>query len=200
MKIPIADLRPTQLTLGMSEVAARAAKIAKLPADDRETYIDGKAIPHVIGPGKKLFIVDHHHLVRALWSLGIGEAALGDRLADWSDLEVKAFWRKMESNGFCWPIDADGNRRPYAAIPDRIGDLTDNVWRSLARRVRGKAFENLDTPFQEFMWGDYFRTFMSRRLIESHFELARRSRDQARSRDRRAGSAGLPRLIATERG
>jgi hypothetical protein len=38
--------------------------------------------------------------------------------------------------------------------------------------VRGKAFENLDTPFQEFIWGDYFRTFMSRRLIEFQFELA----------------------------
>jgi hypothetical protein len=172
MKIPIADLRPTQLTLGMSEVAARAAKIAKLPADDRETYIDGKAIPHVIGPGKRLFMVDHHHLDRALWSLSIGEAALGDPLADWSDLEVKAFWRKMESNGFCWPIDADGNRRPYADIPGHVSDLTDNFWRSLARRVRGRAFENLDTPFQEFMWGDYFRTFMSRCPIESHFELA----------------------------
>jgi hypothetical protein len=78
----------------------------------------------------------------------------------------------MESKGYCWPIDADGNRRPYAAIPASIGDLTDNVWRTLARRVRGKAFEDLDTPFQEFMWGDYFRTFMTRRLIESEFELA----------------------------
>ena len=38
--------------------------------------------------------------------------------------------------------------------------------------MRGKAFDDLDTPFQEFMWGDYFRTFMSRRLIEFQFELA----------------------------
>ena len=38
--------------------------------------------------------------------------------------------------------------------------------------MRGKAFEDLDTPFQEFMWGGCFRTFMTRRLIESEFELA----------------------------
>jgi len=38
--------------------------------------------------------------------------------------------------------------------------------------VRGQAFENQDTPFQELMWGDYFRTFMSRRLIELQFDLA----------------------------
>ena len=92
--------------------------------------------------------------------------------ADWSGLETKAFWRMMELKGYCWPIDADGNRRPYAAIPKSIADLTDNVWRTLARSVRGKAFEDQDTPFQEFMWGDYFRTFMSRRLIELQFDLA----------------------------
>jgi hypothetical protein len=172
IKIPIADLRPTQLTLGMSEVTMRAAKIVNLSPDKREAYLDRKALPHVIGPGKQIFMVDHHHLARALWSLDIHEAVLGDQLADWSDLETKPFWRTMESNGYCWPIDADGNRRPYAAIPLHVGDLTDNVWRSLARKLRGKAFENLDTPFQEFIWGDYFRTFMSRRLIEFQFELA----------------------------
>ena len=172
IKIPIVDLRPTQLTLGMSEVAMRAAKIIKLSPDDREAYLDSKAIPHVIGPDKQIFMVDHHHLARALWSLDMHEAVPGDQLADWSDLETKSFWRKMESNGYCWPIDADGIRRPYAAIPLHICDLTDNVWRSLARKLRGKAFENLDTPFQEFIWGDYLRTFMSRRLIEFQFELA----------------------------
>ena len=78
----------------------------------------------------------------------------------------------MELKGYCWPIDADGNRRPYAAIPASIAGLTDNVWRTLARHLRGKAFEDQDTPFQEFMWGDYFRTFMSRRLIELQFDLA----------------------------
>jgi hypothetical protein len=171
-KIQIAELRPTQLTLGMSEVTKRAASIAKLSIDDREAYLDQKAIPHVVGPGKQIYIVDHHHLVRSLLEIGIREAVLGDQLNEWSDMEIRSFWRRMESNGYCWPIDADGNRRPYAAIPQHVGDLTDNVWRSLARKVRGNAFQNLDTPFQEFMWGDFFRTFMSRRLIELQFDLA----------------------------
>src|SRR5664279_6461093 len=122
----------------------RAAKIAKLSPDDRETYFERMSIPHVIGPGKRIYIVDHHHMVRALWSLDIREAVLVDQLADWSDLEIGPFWRKMESKGYCWPIDADGNRRPYAAIPHHISELTDNVWRSLARRVRGEAFEDQD--------------------------------------------------------
>jgi hypothetical protein len=116
-KAPIADMRPTQLTLGLSEVAERAAKIAAMTPADREAHLERKPVPHVLGPGKKIYIVDHHHLARALWSLKIPEAVLGDRVADWSGLEPKAFWRMMESKGYCWPIDADGNRRPYAAIP-----------------------------------------------------------------------------------
>ncbi len=171
-KIAIVELRPTQMTLGLDEVRARAAKIAKQSPAERQQYLERKCIPHVIGPGQRLYIVDHHHLCRALWSLDIHEAVLGERLADWSGMETKPFWREMEATGYCWPIDADGNRRPYAAIPHHVGELTDNVWRSLARRLRGKAFDNLDTPFQEFIWGDYFRTFMSRRLIEMSFDLA----------------------------
>jgi hypothetical protein len=172
VKIAIADLRPTQLTLGLSEVKDRAARIAMQSHSERQAYLERKSSPHVVGPGKRIYMVDHHHLARALWSLNIHEAALGELLADWSHLAPKEFWREMERHGFCWPIDADGNRRPYSAIPAHIGDLTDNMWRTLARKVRGLAFADEDTPFQEFIWGDYFRTFMSRRLIELQFELA----------------------------
>ena len=55
MKISIADLRPTQLTLGMSEVTARAAKFAKLSAEEREGYLDRKAIPQRGGVAAKFF-------------------------------------------------------------------------------------------------------------------------------------------------
>ncbi len=160
------------MTLGLDEVASRAAKIAEMNPADLEAHLRKKPIPYVLGPGKQIYIVDHHHLARALLSLHIREAFLGDQLADWSDKEPKEFWRLMEAHHYCWPIDAEGNRRPYAAIPTSIADLTNNIWRTLGRRLRGKAFEDLDTPYQEFMWGDYFRTFMTRRLIELEFDLA----------------------------
>jgi hypothetical protein len=79
---------------------------------------------------------------------------------------------RWSPKGYCWPIDADGNPQTLRAILGSIENLTDNAWRTLARRARGEAFEGLDPPFQEFMWGDYFRTFMTRRLIELQFELA----------------------------
>src|SRR5674476_1565713 len=77
-RVQIADLRPTQLTLGLSEVKKRAVKIEKQSSADRESYLEKKAIPYVLGPGKHIYIVDHHHLARALWSIDIREAVLGD--------------------------------------------------------------------------------------------------------------------------
>ena len=172
--ILIGDLRPTQLTLGLEDVARRAQKMALLDVEEINKLLERKSIPYVIGPKKEIYIVDHHHLCRALWSIGKKRALLGTELADWSDLNNKEFWKKMDTNGYCWAIDSQGHRRPYSAIPQHIRELTDNVWRSLARAVRGRAFTNQDTPFQEFIWGDYFRTFMSERLIEQDFELAKK--------------------------
>lgn len=160
-EILINDLRPTQLTLGLEDVNRRAKKMRLLEPNELARLIEKKSIPYVIGPQGGIYIVDHHHLCRALWSIGQKKAVLGKELADWSDLEIKEFWRRMDKNGYCWAIDSQGHRRPYSAIPKHVCELTDNVWRSLARAIRGDAFTNEDTPFQEFIWGDYFRTFMS---------------------------------------
>ncbi len=103
-KVQIADLRPTQLTLGLLEVKERVVKLEKQSSADRKSYLEKKAIPYILGPGKRVYIVDHHHLARALWSIDIREALLGDRVADWSNLAERPFWRK---NGEEWLLLAD---------------------------------------------------------------------------------------------
>lgn len=172
--ISIADLRPTQLTLGFEAVAMRKIKLVdKTDAELREHLsLERRRVPHVIGPDGELYMTDHHHLARALWEMGKTEVALGKTIADLSHLEPTAFWHEMDARSLCWPVDAEGNRRPYSAIPRHIGELGDNAWRSLARRVVDVAFDNDTTAFQEFMWGEYFRSFMSRRLIEEQPALA----------------------------
>jgi hypothetical protein len=85
------------MTLGLDEVANRAAKIAEMEPPDVEALLKKKPIPYVLGPKKQIYIVDHHHLARALWSLKIPEAILGERLADWSNKETKDFWRQMRT-------------------------------------------------------------------------------------------------------
>jgi hypothetical protein len=168
----IAALHPTQLTLGLSEVKRRGRQMADLSKGDLKALLKDRPVPHVVGPGGRLYMVDHHHLCRALLRIDHDWVYLGTRLADWSSLEPAAFWRKMEAAQYCWPIDMEGNRRPCVKIPDGVEGLTDNPWRTLARGVRGKAYSNEDTPFQEFMWGNYFRSFMTTRLLETDIDLA----------------------------
>lgn len=168
----IDDLHPTQLTLGMAEVKQRGKAMADLSKSELKALLKEKAVPHVVGPKKRLYLVDHHHLCRALLRIDHDWIFLGPAKADWSGLDLATFWHRMETEGFCWPIDVDGNRRPCVKIPGHIGDLTDNPWRTLARGVRGKAYSNEDTPFQEFMWGNYYRSFMTTRLLETDIELA----------------------------
>ena len=81
-EILIDDLRPTQLTLGLEDVKKRAKKMSLLEPNELARLIEKKSIPYVIGPQGESYIVDHHHLCRALWSIGQKKAVLGKELAD----------------------------------------------------------------------------------------------------------------------
>jgi hypothetical protein len=172
--VALDDLHPTQLTLGMEEVAERLAKYLALSAEEQSAKAAEKAVPHVIGPAGVIYMIDHHHFCRVLWEAGARTAVLGPREGDLSHLDETAFWAEMLRRDWCWPIDRYGNRRPPALIPDHVSQLPDNPWRSFARSLRGKAFADEDSPFQEFRWGEYFRGFLTERLITEHPGLARR--------------------------
>ena len=62
----LADLRPTQMTVGAAEVAAKRAQWAQLKSDAREKLLQSHWFPAVRGPGGTFYIVDHHHLGQAL--------------------------------------------------------------------------------------------------------------------------------------
>ncbi|QRG04976.1 hypothetical protein EZH22_17785 [Xanthobacter dioxanivorans] len=171
-EIAIDTLHPTQLTLGLDEVARRARVMAGLSKPALRAELERKAVPCVLGPKKRLYMTDHHHLCRVLLEICHDTVLVKVPQYDWSDLDLPAFWHRMEAQSLCWPIDVEGNRRPCIKIPGHISELTDNPWRTLARGVRGKAYSNEDTPFQEFMWGNYYRSFMTTRLLETDIELA----------------------------
>ena len=79
----------------------------------------------------------------------------------------------MEHRRWVFPIDADGIRHPYSAIPKRIDRLVDDPWRSLSgavRRAGGYAKES--APFEEFLWADFFRRRIDPALLASDFAAA----------------------------
>lgn len=174
-EIDIDDLHPTQLTLGLEEVKDRTKKVKKLSETELRDLVEEKEVPYVLGPKQQIYMVDHHHFCRIMYDLGYRKVLLGKREKDWSHLEIERFWKKMETRNRCWPIDIDGNQRPAVKIPAHVKDLTDNPWRTLARAVRDEAFKADEREhFQEFHWGNYFRSFMTTRLLVTDIEIAKK--------------------------
>jgi hypothetical protein len=170
----ISALHPTQITVGMREVR-RKRKSWEGASDDKVSKNLGKddhMIPTVLGPGKIHYVTDHHHLARALHDAGITEV-LCTVEHNFSKLAPETFWFNLDNRGLMHPFDAEGRRRSYKDIPDKIAKLVDDPYRSLAGELRrAGGFAKDTTPFSEFLWADFFRSRIKRKTIESDFGRA----------------------------
>ena len=174
---PIASLRPTQMTLGIFEVDKRKGRIAKLTGQALTDYLDSRVVTAVLGPNRQRYIIDRHHLCRALLNLGISDVKC-DMVCDASQLAEDEFWRFLDLRGWAHPFDADGKRQPITALPRQIDELVDDPYRSLAGLLRReKGFVKDDTAFEEFIWADFLRRRIDRTLVESNMTAALQKAD-----------------------
>ena len=91
-------------------------------------------------------------------------------IANLSRLEGDAFWTVMDNRSWMHPFDAEGRRRPYSDIPKSVRDLIDDPFRSLAGELRrAGGFAKDTTPFSEFLWADFLRRRIKRKLVEEDF-------------------------------
>jgi hypothetical protein len=195
-EIIINELRPTQITVGMIEVGDKRRHIAKMMRDCPHRlahYIADHAIPTVAGYDGRYFLVDHHHLGRALWEAGV-ETGPFDVIGDLSALEKDAFWREMERQHWVHPYDETGRKRDFTEIPHHLKSLRDDPYRSLAALVRNAGgYEKTAAPFAEFVWADYFRKRIEAAKLAKHwFETAVK---QGITLARHAAAAHLPGYI-----
>jgi hypothetical protein len=151
------SLRPTQMTVGYSEVLLKRQQWRALDKGKQAQFIAEHLLPAVVGPKGKHYVVDHHHLGRALLDEGVKTV----HLVVWADLSALAkdeFWLVMEHRQWVHSYDATGRREPFSAIPKALESLTDDPYRSLAAAVRmAGGFPKEQTPFAEFLWADFFR-------------------------------------------
>jgi hypothetical protein len=163
----LADLRPTQMTVGAAEVAAKRAQWATLRPKARDKLLQSHWFPAVRGPRGRFYIVDHHHLGQALWQEAVKTVWVMP-LADFSDAAPALFWRLMEFRQWAHPYDNQGRRHEAAAIPKRLAQLKDDPYRSLAGEVRKAGGYAKDvTPYTEFLWADFFRPHFGRSALRS---------------------------------
>ena len=67
-------------------------------------------IPTVLGPKVRHYVVDHHHLARALHDEGVKDVAV-TLIANLSTLEQDEFWTVMDDRSWMHPFDSKGQRR-----------------------------------------------------------------------------------------
>ena len=170
--VPIAELRPTQITVGMREVRAKQKSWMQQDKKKKAEFLGRHMIPVIRGPKERLYVIDHHHLSLALHNEGV-ENVLVSSVVDLRNLADDAFWTYLDNRSWVHPYDASGRRRDFDEIPKKISGLKDDPFRSLAgelRRIGGFAKDT--TPFSEFLWADFMRRRISRSLTEDDFPKA----------------------------
>lgn len=170
--ISMFDLVPTQATMGMREVDFKRRRWRQKSADEKAAYVARNRVPVVLGPSARRYLIDGHHLTRALHDEGVLRIPYFVH-ANMGGLEPDDFWRALERLNWAHPFDEAGERRAYEDMPKTLADTTDDVFRSLAgalKRAGGYAKE--DMPFSEFQWADFLRHRVPKALVEGDFDQA----------------------------
>ncbi len=168
----LAELHPTQLTVGKREVALKREQWRGLDKKARTLALSSHWFPAILGPQNQFYVVDHHHFGLALQEEGVKTVSVL-MLKDLSWLAPDAFWRVMDFHQWAHPYDGDGQRRDFGMIPGRLGELLDDPYRSLAGALRrAGGFAKDVTPFSEFLWADYLRAELPASLLAENFDKA----------------------------
>jgi hypothetical protein len=170
--VPIAELRPTQITVGMREVLAKQKNWQQQDKDKKAEFLGRHMIPVIRGPKGRLYVIDHHHLSLALHNEGV-ESVHVTSMADLRNLADDEFWTYLDNRSWVHPYDASGRRRDFDEIPKKISGLKDDPFRSVAGELRRMGgFAKDTTPFSEFLWADFMRRRISRSVAKDDFEKA----------------------------
>ena len=157
--VPIQKLHPTQDSFGSLSISHKVKHIENAWSKGKfKKYLNDKIAPGILGPGKKIYILDRHHTAIAILKSEIPKEQknlLIKILHDWSSFNTEQFEDKMLSHDYLW-ISPNSN---FKSLPRNVDDLIDNPYRSLAWKVRKMGgFYKVEKPFQEFYWSDFFRT------------------------------------------
>ena len=169
---PILSLRPTQITLGMREVEIKRKTWSAHNPKKLDAFLAAHMVPVIMGPGEVPYLIDHHHLARALHDQGVASVFV-TVVADMSGVDPDLFWNVMNFRGWTHPYDSKGRRRDQTDLPKTVQGMKDDPYRSLAGELRNiGGFAKDSTPYAEFLWADFLRGRIARKAIERDFDAA----------------------------
>jgi hypothetical protein len=172
--VPLAEIRPTQVAVGMRVVEAKRQKIQRHAASARKLrrFLEKRPVPAVLGPDEDYYIIDHHHLSLALWRSEVDEVFVRV-VGDLSDMPKNAFLHAMAGLGWLHAYDAHGRKISPTQLPATLDQLQSDRYRDLAWSVRkAGGFKKTQVPFSEFAWANFFRQRVPATVLSRDFELA----------------------------
>lgn len=175
-RVPLADLRPTQMAVGMRAVEVKRRKVERHASRKRKLrrFLEKRPIPVIAGPQDEFYLIDHHHLCLALWHNDVDEVLIRV-VSDLSDLPKREFLRSMSALGWLHAYDARGQKICPTKLPPSIDKLRSDPYRDLAWSVReAGGFRKTGIPFIEFTWANYFRANIPERMVKKDFAQAHR--------------------------
>lgn len=111
LRIPILDLKPAQLAIGLLEVEHRMKVYAHMSKEEFLEYSREHPVP-VVQTSRGYYIIDRHHFCRAFHELGHRHVYLTIQ-TDFSKFDPPKFWELMETESLALPqvlFDLQENR------------------------------------------------------------------------------------------
>jgi hypothetical protein len=157
-KSKLSELRPTQLSVGYRSVQDKARDLKEMGGDEYDRYLDKNPIPVVIGPQGFLYLLDHHHLARAIYEVG-HHKVIARVMGNWHGATPVDFWSRMKANQLAYLFDANGAPLQPSELPTYVWLMRDDPYRSLSGEVQdhGGFRKGPADYFIEFKWALFFR-------------------------------------------
>jgi hypothetical protein len=153
-ELSITQLHPTQGGVGQIQVDNTQAELAGKSAQQLDKLMKKKEIPVVIAPDGGYWLVDRHHLTKALWQQGVKQARVKviGRLQDKTH-----FWSQMQNHHWAWLKDEKGQPLTPEQLPSQIGELPDYPYRTLAGLLQDAGYFSKQDQvyFVEFAWASW---------------------------------------------
>ena len=161
LEVPIADLHPTQLCVGMAEVRSRQQDFSGESAKDRRDYLGTKPVPLVRSRSGAVWMVDRHHRLRALMEIDPSATAFGYVALQLDHDDRHAVLDALHQRGWLYLYDGRGLGPLHpTALPQQLTGLQDDPYRSLVWKLKKEKVIDAEPliPFHEFRWGAWLRS------------------------------------------
>jgi len=161
LEVPLAELQPTQLCVGMAEIRSRQLDFAKDDPQERRRYLRRKPTPLVRSASGELWMVDRHHRLRALLELDPEATAFGYVALQLEVRDRDQVLAQLHSRGWLYLYDGRGlGPLAPAALPHSLRGTQDDPYRSLVWKLKreGVVAPAPLIPFHEFRWGAWLRS------------------------------------------